>query len=829
MAPRRTRNFMKSRNGSMTNFITLSGQYNFTADEDGPGGTATLPFAVLSVVPVMTQDLPSLSPIVVTFSMPASPGAVPLPREAGVPKAGGLVWNANFTQLTYTPSSSWAAGALVDWDLTAFTAADGTGAPVNAYLAQWTAETPLTLLSADPDPADPNLELTGQDAIVAKFNAPLTTTVGLPDILQDGAVKAGTWVLGPQASWATFTPSTNWAPSSNITLDPASGVSPTGATIGGAPIAWVAARPPFHFGSSSPPSGSSMSGNQSIAVIFTDAVNPASVISVDEDGVPKAGSWFYAGSSAVFTPASPWRSGAVVSVDASLAFSTSGVPVSTGVFLTYNVPVTFAQIAVSPVTGSVISGTDTITVSFNETPDVSTMALPTENGITKPGTWAAVGSSLTFTPSSPYASGATIVVDWASVTDVFGNPPTNVGAASYTVPVSFNYLSAATGQGDNRLWDQEKLILTFDAFPRPSSLPLVLNSLGTIIPGNWTVVGATAEFVPNANWQDTTGPVTVATAGIMNAANSVLNSTPTVVSMPIATDLVRTHHFVPTTGFRLTGTDGLAIGYNLSGITTDATVTENGVPKAGSWAQGFLNDRIFTPATSWARGATVVLDWSGAAAGPSTMTNPGSQTYLARDWFELVSSTPTQNGFIGATQPLVLTYDKPIFVAQGLPTPAVQATNQPIAGSWAAAGNTITFTPTNPWPPGTDIYIRYDLVTPTDGTPHLNGPQSLTFRRALPITYQGSFPATGSTFTGASQILLIFDQPPLLSSLPQPQVIQGFLPTAQAGGWTVTGNNAQFTPTGNWLTGPVLIPLTNVQSAQGEAITNPSTLQWAAN
>jgi hypothetical protein len=807
-------------------------------------------------------NIEGMESVTLTFSEPVNPKTLPPFKDADGRHVVGN-WEINGVFATFAPLVPWSNyNAPIDFDTSVVLSIEGdvntNGILITNPSIAPVVIPPITYIGFVTGEGDSNLA--DRETLTLNFDSPVAIATLTNPISSSGTVIAGAWTTAGNS--ATFTPVANWQTYAGPISFMTNGIgSAAGGLISNPVTIQVMLEPApapvgtFNYTGMTTAEGDGMvRGFEGVTVNFDSATNPITMMNIVRDATSAlvAGTWTPVAGGVTFVPDTAWETyTGPFSIDLNGMALIGGETIFNPQIVTlplepYVPPLPFLVVSTSVQSGAThIAGTrERVAITFNRAPNHVSIfggivVTRTDTGAVVPGDWAVSGSDALFRPTNNWDTlnnsaakfrftiDGTVVSDADSGLSLSGLDANNNVVQELQFPY-FAYTNAVTSQGDNRLWDLEKLILNFDSAPTLASLPVVNSGTGIPIAGNWTVVGNAAEFVPNGAWQAFSGSVTADTAAVVGL-NGAMNSMRTVVSMPIGTDLVKTGH-QPVVTQRISGFGSLIVSYNLNNIsiTTDATVTENGVAKAGTWSNGSISDRVFTPATEWGRNATVVVDWSNAAAGASVMSNPGSNTYQARDWFELVSSTPANNGLLGSTQPLVLTYDKPILVAQGLPTPAVQATNAPVAGSWSASGNSITFTPTNPWPVNTDMYIRVDVVTPTDGTPFVSGPQSLTFRAAAPLTFNWALPAPGTSFTGTSQLLFNFSSEPLQSSLPTPLVVfnsSGF-PNFMTGTWDVTSNQARFTPSGAWPAGTLTFNTAGIQNLAGEATTNPTSMQW---
>jgi hypothetical protein len=690
-----------------------------------------------------------------------------------------------------------------------------------------------------------------ENAIVS-FNAPVNATTMPMFVDNNGVTILGTWISAgndviftPSAPWQTYAP--------NFSLNTAGITSSAGGTIAAPQLVAFQLEPapvvPFTLVSwTTGEADGNVRGREPITFVFSESASAGSLPTFrDATNATVGGAWnSVPGGGRQFTPNLNWETfTGPFSFDLTGITSQGGTPISSPSVLSIPLgpvvplaPFTLGTLYVQSGAASIVGTRERIAAPFSREPGLAgflanAVVTRTDNNTIVAGDWAFVGNEAWFRPDNnwPVLSNAAARFRFrfnGIVASADGAPLGGADSSGNVIQdlfgTAFSFVSSTTAQADNLLYNLEQFTLTFTAALDPATLPNVRDHTLATVPGSWVVNGANATFNPTSSWQTFVSPISVDT-GPVRATNGVINSNAVAVVIPVGEPLIMTS-LLPAATYRLAGTDAIVMGYNQSGVTTDATVTENGVAKAGSWANGFLNDRIFTPASAWARNATVVVDWSGAARGVSTMSNPGSRTYTARDFVLFVSAAPANNSFLGVRSPIVLNFDRPINVAT-LPAPRVGP--QPISGSWSGSGNTATFTPSSDMPAGAAILVDYGVAASTDGLA-VNNPGLLNYNVAAPLTFDFAMPFPGTSFTGRSQLLLVFNSTPLQSSLPTViPVINIFgIAVMNSGTWSVVNNTAQFTPNNNWTAGTVVLNTGNYRNLAGELSTNPTSLQWTA-
>jgi methionine-rich copper-binding protein CopC len=286
--------------------------------------------------------------------------------------------------------------------------------------------------------------------------------------------------------------------------------------------------------------------NQSIAAIFSEAMNPLTITSADvtvsaPGGIAVLGTVGYVGSTMTFTPASAlaantiftatittgatdlagnplaqnyvwsFTTGATPDTTDPTVISTNPANDATGVALNQSVAATFSE-AMNPLT--ITSANVTVTAP---------------GGIAVPGTVNYAGTTLTFTPTNPLAASTAFTgTITTGATDLAGNPLANnyvwtftTGAAPDTTPPTV--VSTNPADLKTNVFINEAIAATFSEPIDPTTITAATFTVTS--PGDVAVAGAVnydtqsdiATFTPSSNL----APNTTFTATITGGVNGV--------------------------------------------------------------------------------------------------------------------------------------------------------------------------------------------------------------------------------------------------------------------------------------------------------------------
>jgi Big-like domain-containing protein/ASPM-SPD-2-Hydin domain-containing protein len=484
------------------------------------------------------------SPLVIFTNLPIDPGSASGGLQVAQNNAalsGTVVVLDNGYTLEFTPSSSFAPGALIQW-WTTNSLTDATyNASINAasgyfYTAGDTStETPTVQVAF---PAAYNYAIAPNTIFDIQFNTPLNPSTVTPANIYVYDSGTGLHVTGtysmPQPNEVRIVPGSNLSANAYIYVYVTAGLQSSTSVPATATYWYAYTGSPVDTTlptvvSAVPYSGSTNIGvNVQPGVVFSKTIDPVSVNSntfqVTSSGTPLAGSyWFSSTDTRVeFVPNAPLPASTNLVMTLNGVLDLVGNPVSfTSHFKTAPGPDFTAPYVVSSSVsnGASIPTNSLITVQFSESMDVTTFSSTTfviydnllNTPISSTLSWSADQSVAYLTLAAPLAAGREYYLHIPNGTDLAGNAlsaqniyfSAEFGSSS-TAPtvISFNPLSGATGVGTNVIIEAQ-----FSAPIDPDTINGVTLSVGgTPVLGSSSMsAGNTAlEFSPNTPLAPTT-------------------------------------------------------------------------------------------------------------------------------------------------------------------------------------------------------------------------------------------------------------------------------------------------------------------------------------
>jgi methionine-rich copper-binding protein CopC len=152
-----------------------------------------------------------------------------------------------------------------------------------------------------------------------------------------------------------------------------------------------------------------------------------------------------------------------------------------------------------------------------------------------------------------------------------------------------------------------------------------------------------------------------------------------------------------------------------SNLSSLFQLTTGGQPVAGTVIFESGSILKFTPALPLLPSTTYRIDFGSITDLGGNMSAPLSSTFTTRadnhilPQFQLVSSSPA-NGDVGVpvNSPIVLTFNNPVDPAQLNATTVYLSTVIPVTGVYTSSGNTVTFTPIDPWPSASTVSVVFN-------------------------------------------------------------------------------------------------------------------------
>jgi methionine-rich copper-binding protein CopC len=523
-------------------------------DTTDPTVSATTP-AIDATGVALNQSIAAI------FSEPMDPLTitstnVTLTGPGGMAVAGAIAYVG--TTATFTPTSALAPDATFTATITTG-AKDLAGNPL-AHDFVWSFTTGATPDTTDPTvssttPANHATGVALNQGIAANFSEamnPLTITSANVTVTAPG----GLTVLGTVAysgNTMTFTPTIPLAADTTFT-----GTITTGASdLAGNPLAhdyvWsftTGAAPdttdPTVSSTNPADNATGVALNQSIAAIFSEAMNPLTITSADvtvsaPGGIAVLGTVGYVGSTMTFTPASALAANTIFT-----ATITTGATDLAGNPLAQNYVWSFTTGATPDTTDPTVISTNpandatgvalnqSIAATFSEAMNPLTITsanvtVTAPGGIAVPGTVNYAGTTLTFTPTNPLAASTAFTgTITTGATDLAGNPLANnyvwtftTGAAPDTTPPTV--VSTNPADLKTNVFINEAIAATFSEPIDPTTITAATFTVTS--PGDVAVAGAVnydtqsdiATFTPSSNL----APNTTFTATITGGVNGV--------------------------------------------------------------------------------------------------------------------------------------------------------------------------------------------------------------------------------------------------------------------------------------------------------------------
>ncbi len=503
-------------------------------------GGVPVPLAptVTSTVPAsFATNVPIGNALSATFSEamnPATINANTFTLQNGLTYITGKVSYIGVTA-TFTPTTTLPAGTLLTATITAGAQDPAGNALATKYVWTFTTSTAPNLTPPTVSSTVPANGATGvpiSNALAATFSEamnPLTINTNTFTLKQGATVVTGT--VSYSGVTATFTPTSNLAPSLPFTATITTGVQDLSGNAMAANYVWT-----FTTGTSSnltPPTVSStVPANNSLGVpvgnalsaTFSEAMNPltinTSTFTLKQGATTVVGTVNYAGVTATFTPAG--------NLAANLPFTatiTTGAKDLSGNALAANYIWNFATGAATNLTppvvistfpgsgGSGVPITNNLSATFSEAVNPLTVNTATftlfQGGTPVSGTVSYAGITAVFAPSSSLASNTTYTATITTgVTDLSGNILASnyvwifTTAAAILLPTPPVVTSTAPANGATSATVSTNVVANFSEPLNPltvNTTTFILQQGTTPIAGAVTFSGASATFQPTSN------------------------------------------------------------------------------------------------------------------------------------------------------------------------------------------------------------------------------------------------------------------------------------------------------------------------------------------
>ncbi len=397
------------------------------------------------------------------------------------------------------------------------------------------------------------------------------------------------------------------------------------------------------------------------------------------------------------------------------------------------------------------------------------------------------------------------------------NPQQLLIATTFIAP-AFTYTSDSVPDADGYVDGNDVWTLVFSEPVDVSTVGNVVDAAGNNFPVTKSVVGNNLLITPVGGWTAVGDNFSLSLAGLMSATGTVIQpaSTQTITHRRIVNKTAHT----PPAGTSLTGSAALGVTFNYAiAIGSMPLPTEGGTSKAGTWTASADGKTLtFAPSSPWAGGASVVLSWAGAADSMgNVVTNPGTETYTVNA-FTKMAHAPATN--LTASVPLSVTFNVPPNAGS---MPSVLQNGLGMPGSWSAAGNVATFTPSTPWSTnGATVVVSWNGATSASGLVVTN-PGTQNFQTWTRMFFTSSNPANNGFIGNNSVVYLTFDQPIDATTLPVARTAAG---SGVPGTWSASGNTAMWTPSSPMAGGlTITFSYVGAFSTNGTPLSNPGNIK----
>jgi hypothetical protein len=583
-------------------------------------------FKFISFITTNGDQTPTaLEQVTLTFNGPPLASSLQLPIAAGNVTVTGA-WTVSGNTATFTPAIAW-ENYTAPFDFGLFNIQGQNAPPPPPPVANLTF---IDVITGQSDGVlnDPN------EYVMLRFNGAVdmaSVPVGFTSYARaGGTLPAGVTYFSvqdpmsdPHIGFVINPPAGGWPLTDDgffnidISAFTSLGNAVTNPQVISVPTTFIA--PVFSFTNSAAPNGDgTVDGGDALWLTFSE---PPDVLDhglpvLNQAGVQVPGFWaFPAGSNTVeFVVSGDWADhGTSFSIDLAGLKSMTGSLISNPFVFSLPLKRTLTQVSVSPVAGSVLTGSTPLNVTFNTPPGASNMPGVLENGVGMPGSWSNVAGTNTvrFTPSRAWTMAATVVVSWVGLVDSNGTAVSNPGTQSYQVLDQFLFVDSDPANGGTVFINGQMQL----RFNKPVDLSTLLwpRHNGVPVPGAWSYVGGDptrAIFFSNpdmgANW-----PLLVDYSNAKTTTGTPI-SNPGFRTFGVAQQM-RFNFALPPANLSLTGSSSILLDFDMPPNPSTfenpiTTVNAFGLVQLqfGTWtASG--NQAIFTPSTPWGTRLAILI------------------------------------------------------------------------------------------------------------------------------------------------------------------------------------------------------------------------------
>lgn len=456
--------------------------------------------------------------------------------------------------------------------------------------------------------------------------------------------------------------------------------------------------------------------------------------------------------------------------------------------------VTSATVAISPANLSRIGGAQSLTLTFSESMNPSSLAIEGDlNDFSDGGVWSTTSKNndtLTFTPSTSWEEG--VLQASVNVDDTAGVPidPLNL---SYVVDLT-SPAGSPTPVNDSVISPSQTIVIVFEESINEGDFALSGSLAEYTDGGNWstsTVINDTLTINPTDQWPAGQQTLTVNGSDLVGNPIAALDLSYTVDASSA------TSNVAPQSGSVINDSQAIVVNFSKN-MDTSSLILGGSLAQqsnGGAWSSNKLDNDTLTisPESTWSAGPKILtIDVT------DTVGNPVASLELA---YTVDSTAPTaianpaSDGLINGSQKIVVTFSESI----DKNSLALNGTMASLSngGTWNSIGaqnTTLTISPTSSWSSGNQTLgvSAKDIVGNSMDTLKLNYSVDVTKPKAL-IT-----PASNATINGKQAIVVKFSESMLTSSLQ----LSGLMATQSNGGtWSSTKDTLTISPASSWKSG----------------------------
>ena len=640
--------------------------------------------------------------IVITFSESMDIGTLSLGGTMAFESNGG-VWstttNADDT-LTISPTTIWTGGNKT---LT-INVNDLVGNSLSTLSLNYTVDPNLPIGSESPGSGS---VISNSQQIVITFNESMDIgTLSLGGTIVSES-NGGIWSTTTNTNdTLTISPTTTWTAGSRTLIVDAGDLA--GNSLSTLSLNYTV-DPNLPIGSESPGSGSVISNSQQIVITFNESMNTGTlslggtIVSESNGGIWSTTT--NTNDTLTISPTTTWTAGnKTLIVDADDLVGNS----LTTLNLSYTVDIALPTGSESPASGSVISNSQQIVITFNESMNTGTLSLggtivSESNG----GVWSTTtntNDTLTISPTTTWTAGSrTLTID---ADDLVGNSLVTLNL-SYTVDIALPTGGESPGSG-SVISNSQQIVITFNESMNTGTLTLGGTMVSESNGGIWSTT-------TNTNDTLTISPTTIWTAGnrtlIVDADDLVGNSLVT-LNLTYTVDIaLPTGSESPGSGSVISNSQQIVITFNESmntgTLNLGGSMASEDDGRVWSTTTNINDTLTISPTTTWTAGnRTLTIDADDLVGNSLTTLN---LSYTVDTTLPTASSSPTNGSTLIESTQLVITFSESMNT--GTLNLGGSMASEDDGGVWSTTTNnndTLTISPTTTWSEGSGKTLTVD-------------------------------------------------------------------------------------------------------------------------